>query len=108
MNRGFKNNFLLGAFVLFIGFGSFLYAYKGQPYAEALGIDASSLSTRGWFDVFNSEEKMKEYGIYQLKPIEKAWLKRYLLDHASDASLPNISGLYKAPETYTEDDIKLQ
>ncbi len=108
MNGFLRNKIIFSVFVLFIGFGSFSYAYKGQPYAEALGIDASSLSTRGWFDVFNSEEKMKEYGIYQLKPIEKAWLKRYLLDHASDASLPNISGLYKAPEAYTEDDIKLQ
>lgn len=92
--------------ITLIALSSYAYGYKGQPYAEALRIDAHSLSTRGWYDVFKTEKGMRKYGIWQLSPKQRSWLKRYLLDHASDSKIPSISGLYKKPETYSHEDLK--
>ena len=97
---------ILSSFILSIALSSYAYGYKGQPYAEALKIQPKSLATQGWYNVFSSEEGMREYGIYQLTPKQRSWLKRYLLDHASDAHKPSISGLYKDPKLYKKEDLE--
>jgi len=84
----------IGLLSFSLGWPALAVERSGEELARALHLSAASKAMIQWERVFESERKMKRYGIDRLTEAERERLRNYLIDHAIDSDRPTVAGAY--------------